>query len=145
MSGGGGIGGGGSSMGSSSSSGPTVEPTASKPTKPRSARAGGMSLKGKKKLYRALEPQLTINWPLYFRLKWLKREPKLFLKMFEVLFFDAKLLFVLVGALQQLYAIFSGVKFDNILVIFPEWVNFHFFRQKIWNRQFCGQACQWRC
>jgi len=48
MSGGGGIGGGGSSMGSSSSSGPTVEPTASKPTKPRSARAGGMSLKGKK-------------------------------------------------------------------------------------------------
>ena len=33
-------------MGSSSSSGPTVEPTASKPTKSRSARAGGMSLKG---------------------------------------------------------------------------------------------------
>jgi len=49
MSGGGGIGGGGSSMGGGSSgSTPTVEPTASKPTKPRSARAGGMSLKGKK-------------------------------------------------------------------------------------------------
>ena len=52
MSGGGGIGGGGSSMGGGSSgSTPTVEPTASKPTKPRSARAGGMSLKGRKPIF----------------------------------------------------------------------------------------------